>query len=79
MIPQLLSPLANPLAYIDPSTGGMLFQILAVLLAGFSGILFFFSRQIKSGFARLRRSFRKDEAGQAQNTVQEGDDLQKPE
>jgi hypothetical protein len=50
----LLEP-AAPQAYIDPSTGGMLFQILAVFFAFFSGILFFFSRQIKSGFARLKR------------------------
>ncbi len=79
MFPQFFSLLSNPFAYIDPSTGGMLFQILAVLLAGLSGILFFFSRQIKSAFARLRRSFRKDEGSETQNTVQEGDDLHKPE
>ena len=45
-----------PSLYIDPNTGGMLFQLLAVFLALFSGILFFFSRQIKSFFARIRRS-----------------------
>lgn len=53
------SGLAVPSAYIDPNTGGMLFQVLAVMLAAFSGILFFFSRQIKSGLARLRRGLRK--------------------
>jgi hypothetical protein len=52
-----ISP-AVPTAYIDPNTGGMLFQMLAVILALFSGIIFFFSRQIKSGFARLRRRIR---------------------
>jgi hypothetical protein len=51
------APLA-PQAYIDPNTGGMLFQLLAVFLAMFSGILFFFSRQIKTFFARLRRAMR---------------------
>ena len=33
--------LAAPRAYIDPNTGGMLFQLLAVFFALFSGILFF--------------------------------------
>jgi hypothetical protein len=56
--------LAAPKAYIDPNTGGMLFQVLAVMLAAISGILFFFSRQIKSGWARLRRGMRKEEPPQ---------------
>jgi hypothetical protein len=56
----LIDPQA-PLAYIDPNTGGMLFQMLAILFAAFSGILFFFSRQIKTAFARLRRSLRKSD------------------
>ena len=43
------------LAYIDPSTGGMLFQILAMVFAVFSGLVFFFFRQIKSAFARFKR------------------------
>lgn len=50
-----------PAAYIDPSTGGMLFQLLAMLLAIGSGVLFFFSRQIKTGLARLRRALRKED------------------
>ena len=56
----IASGLTAPKVYIDPNTGGMLFQILAVLLAVFSGILFFFSRQIKTSWARLRRSLRKE-------------------
>jgi hypothetical protein len=47
--------------YIDPNTGGILFQALAGLLAVLSGVLFFFSRQIRSGIARLRRRGRKDD------------------
>jgi len=43
------------LAYVDPSTGGLLFQVLTVIFATFSGALFFFSRQMKSAYARLRR------------------------
>jgi hypothetical protein len=58
------SSLAAPRAYIDPNTGGMLFQILAVLLASVSAILFFFSRQIKAAWARFRRGVRKEEPPQ---------------
>jgi hypothetical protein len=68
----LAGGLFSPQAYIDPNTGGMLFQILAALLAVFSGILFFFSRQIKTLFARLRRKVRGDEE-------QAAEDLDKPE
>ena len=47
--------------YIDPNTGGILFQALAGLFVVFSSILFFFSRNIREYFARLRRRARKDE------------------
>ena len=47
--------------YIDPNTGGMLFQALAGLFAVFSGVLFFFSRNIRQWIARMRRRGRKDE------------------
>ena len=47
--------------YIDPNTGGILFQALAGVLAVASGVLFFFSRQIREGIARLRRRSRRDE------------------
>jgi len=58
IIPRILEHLNSPQAYIDPSTGGMLFQMLAVIFALFSGILFFFSRQIKTYVARIRRMIR---------------------
>lgn len=45
-------------AYIDPSTGGMLFQALATALAVLAGFALVFSRQIRTLWARLRRSFR---------------------
>jgi hypothetical protein len=63
---------AKDLAYIDPSTGGMLFQILAVAFALFSGFIFFFSRQIKSFFAHLRRKMRgeKEEVGGGSETAE---------
>jgi hypothetical protein len=47
--------------YIDPNTGGILFQALAGLLAVVSGGLLFFSRQIRQGMARFRRRLRKEE------------------
>ena len=47
--------------YIDPNTGGVLFQALAASLAAISGVLLIFSRQIRQGIAKLRRGARKDE------------------
>jgi hypothetical protein len=44
--------------YIDPNVGGMLFQALAAVFAAVTGVVFVFSRQIRSGLARLRRFFR---------------------
>jgi hypothetical protein len=45
-------------AYIDPNTGGMLFQVLAAAFALFSGFALVFSRQIRTAFARTRRFLR---------------------
>ena len=47
--------------YIDPNTGGTLFNILAVVLATGSGMLMFFSRNIREAIAKMRRKSRKDE------------------
>jgi hypothetical protein len=44
--------------YIDPNTGGMLFQILAAAFAIISGAILFFSGRIRMFFARMRRRFR---------------------
>lgn len=46
------------LGYIDPNTGGMLFQVLAVFLALSSGIILFFSRSIRMYVARVWRAMR---------------------
>ena len=46
--------------YIDPNTGGILFQTLAVFFGGFFGVVLFFSSKIKMGIAKLRRTLRKD-------------------
>ena len=50
--------------YIDPNTGGMLFQVLAVILVAGSGVLLFFSRNIREGIAKLRRRMRKEDEEQ---------------
>ena len=46
--------------YIDPNTGGVLFQVLAASFAVISGLLLVFSGRIRGFFARLRRRMRKD-------------------
>lgn len=51
---------SRPLAYIDPSSGGLLFQILAAVFVALSGLVLFFSSQIKMGFARLLRWLRRE-------------------
>ncbi len=46
------------LSYIDPNTGGMLFQLLAFFLTFLSALILFFSRQLRTGWARLLRFMR---------------------
>jgi hypothetical protein len=53
--------------YIDPNTGGILFQALAGILVAGSGILMFFSRNIREGIAKLRRKMRKEDEPEQQN------------
>lgn len=48
--------------YIDPNTGGMLFQVLAAALAVFSGAALVFSSRIKAFFARMRRNRNESDA-----------------
>jgi hypothetical protein len=47
--------------YIDPNTGGILFQALAVVLVAGSSILLFFSRNIREAIAKARRRIRKED------------------
>ena len=55
--------------YIDPNTGGILFQTLAILFGVISGTILLFSSKIKMGIAKLRRSMRKEneEAEEVEN------------
>lgn len=48
--------------YIDPNTGGMLFQVLAALLAVFSGAALLFSSKIRALAARVRRNKRQNDS-----------------
>ncbi len=50
--------LRTAFSYIDPNTGGMLFQLLAFFLAAFSALILFFSRQLRVGLARVMRFVR---------------------
>lgn len=42
--------------YIDPSTGGMLFQVLAIAFTAISGFVLIFANRIKMFFSKLRRN-----------------------
>jgi hypothetical protein len=46
------------MGYIDPNTGGMLFQVLAIAFAAFSGLVLLLSRQIRTAVARGKRFLR---------------------
>ena len=42
--------------YIDPASGGVLFQVLAIAFTAISGVILVFSGRIKMFFSRLRRN-----------------------
>ena len=44
--------------YIDPNTGGILFQALAVVFIAISGVLLVFSGKIRGYISQLRRKMR---------------------
>jgi len=54
----------DSIMYIDPNTGGLLFQALAAVFVAGSGVLLFFSRNIREVIAKLRRRMRKDDENQ---------------
>lgn len=55
LVTRHLLPLFAPTQYIDPNTGGMLFQLLAVLFGVISGILLIFSGRVKNLYYKIRR------------------------
>ena len=62
-------------AYIDPNTGGMLFQILAVLFGVISGALLLFSGKLKGFYYQLRRRMKgsEDVAPEGNRDLEEDD------
>ncbi len=54
----LAAPQTAFAAYVDPNTGGMLFQLLAAAFAALSGFILLFARRIRMGLARLMRYLR---------------------
>jgi len=54
LLAALLAP-RTALAYIDPNTGGMIFQILAPLLAMLTSGWLFFKDRISAIFNRIKR------------------------
>ena len=58
--------------YIDPSTGGMLFQVLAIAFTAVSGVILLFSNRIKMFFSRRKRSSEPDQTETLEsNTTEE--------
>ena len=49
--------------YIDPSSGGVLFQALAAAFVAVSGVVLVFSGRIRAFFSQLRRRSREGKKG----------------
>ncbi len=44
--------------YIDPNSGGLIFQVLVLLFGVISGAILIFSSKIKMGLSKLKRAMR---------------------
>ena len=44
--------------YIDPNSGGLIFQVLVVMFGVISGAVLIFSSKIKMGISKIQRSIR---------------------
>ena len=53
--------------YIDPSTGGMLFQVLAIAFTAVSGFVLLFANRIKMFFSKRRRGSAEETEVQEEN------------
>jgi hypothetical protein len=60
-----------PAAYIDPNTGGIIFQVLILLFGVASGVLLFFSGRIKKAYFKIRRKMGGSKAPEPEATPQE--------
>lgn len=63
--------------YIDPSSGGMLFQVLAVAFGLVSGVVLFFSGRIRMAIARFRRRLR-ERSGESSEVIGAGEEIETP-
>lgn len=63
--------------YIDPNTGGLLFQLLAVFFTAISGFVLVFSGRIKMFFARLKRT-RRESRNDGLDQTPPSDDVRSP-
>jgi hypothetical protein len=61
--------------YIDPNTGGMLFQVLAVLFGVVSGTILLFSSKIKMASSRIVRALRNRQGEKPAQDDSENDTL----
>jgi len=61
--------------YIDPNSGGLIFQALIVLFGVFSASILLFSSKIKMGVAKFRRGIRQksedDDSSELNSTSEE--------
>ena len=71
MVGKSMSSLIGFAAYIDPNTGGMLFQVLAVLFSVITGGLLFFSGRLKSVFFKIKRRIGRPNSVPSPKTKQE--------
>jgi uncharacterized YccA/Bax inhibitor family protein len=61
--------------YIDPNSGGLIFQALIVIFGVFSASILLFSSKIKMGVAKFRRGIRQksedDDSSELNSTSEE--------
>lgn len=53
--------------YIDPNSGGLIFQVLVILFGVISGAILIFSSKIKMGISRLKRNLRNKSKAEQKN------------
>ena len=61
--------------YIDPNSGGMLFQVLAIMFGTLSAIVLFFSGRIRLYWARLRRKNREQSEEDEEEMEENSEDV----
>lgn len=61
--------LAAPIGYIDPNTGGMIAQVLLVILASLSGFVYFFKNRLVMFWNKVTRK-PIEETGMVEDSVE---------